>query len=767
MFSGRSSSIGGYPDIYAPRKVKRENDFGRRYFEAMYNEWAGNNGMRFDRWVQRVVENRKYGMGAQSVNKYKQMFSNDGGDLSFMTLDWSIVPIVPKFVDILVNGAMNKDHEVRLRGIDSLSSEERQREKYKKLAGIHMKDFAKDIEAMTGVPISGMLGEVLDSEEDVELWLDLTYKQASELAMELGIDFTFTLNDFKEVFKRVCRDIVELSKGAVQTTLEATGVKIRYVDPAYFMHSFTNDPTCQNIVHAGEIRYVTIGELRASVKEEVDEEVWADVAKRFVGKYDNPNSFNRPEYFPDSGQWNFDQFKVEVVYGEFLAYDNDVYERKYTRFGTYTFTRKEDGYTPPSSPKYKREVVNDQYDVWYEGKWVVGFDRVFDYKPKANLMRKTGSLMKAKCSYSIYQVAPVDGEVKSMVERMRPFADQIQLAHLKLAQHVAKARPKGAVYMVDYMENIPKGDGGEFTVLEVQDIHNQTGNLYARVLDDAGNPIPFQFQELEGGVGRALQEFIAVYNFNLERIRDVTGLNEMRDGSKPDKEALVGVQRIALEASNNATRHIDDALKWVMKDTADSVTLMLQHIVKYKSDYKDVYEDYLSALGDVTMDVVNALDSVAIRNFGLFVEVAPDAIEQEYLEANIQAALTTGSIELEDASEIRRIKNVKKAEQKLRVIREKRKKEKMAEAQANSEMNAAIQERAAMAKAQAEAQVAQVKAQAEASVLEVKYTKEMELENAKHLNRIKEIDKENEWKQKHIQEADNDRRADLTRIRKE
>jgi hypothetical protein len=354
-----------------------------------------------------------------------------------------------------------------------------------------------------------------------------------------------------------------------------------------------------------------------------------------------------------------------------------------------------------------------------------------------------------------------------MVERMRPFADQIQLAHLKLAQHVAKARPRGVVYLVDYMENIPKGDGGEFTVLDVQDIHNQTGNLYARILDDEGKTVPFQFQELEGGVGRALQEFIAVYNFNLERIRDVTGLNEMRDGSKPDKEALVGVQRIALEASNNATRHIDDALKWVMKDTADSVTLMLQHIVKYKSDYKDVYEDYLSALGDVTMDVVNALDSVAIRNFGLFVEVAPDAIEQEYLEANIQAALTTGSIELEDASEIRRIKNVKKAEQKLRVIREKRKKEKMAEAQANSEMNAAIQERAAMAKAQAEAQVAQVKAQAEASVLEVKYTKEMELENAKHLNRIKEIDKENEWKQKHIQEADNDRQADLTRIRKE
>lgn len=764
MFGKKTMGFVTYPDINAPRAVKQSKKFGLQMFEAMHNDWAGSNSTRFERWTTRVAEARKYAMGSQSVNKYKQMFSNTNGDLSFMTIDWSIVPIVPKFVDILVNGVMNKDHEIKVRGVDSLSQEERQKARYTKLSGMMLHSFMKDIEAMTGVNLTE--DDLPDSEEEVDLWIDLTYKQATEIAMEKGIDFTFSLNDWRELFKRVCLDIVSVSKGVVRTEINDAGINLHYVDPAYFLHSYTNDPTCKNITHAGEVRFMTIGELRGLVEEEVDAEAWLKIAKQFVGKYDNPQAITRVEYFPDSSSWNFDQFKVRVLVGEFLAYDHDIYERKWTKYGTYTFNWKDDNYRPPMNPKHKRENVTDEYDVWYEGIYVIGSQYVFDYKPKENLMRPTGKIEKAKCSYSIYQVSPVDGEVKSMVERMMPFADQIQLAHLKLAQHIAKARPKGVVYQVDYMENIPKGDGGDFTMLEVQDIHQQTGNLYMRVLDDEGKPMPANFQELEGGVGRSLQEFIAVYNFNLERIRDVTGLNEMRDGSKPDKEALVGVQRIALEASNNATRHIDDALKWVMVDSAENVCLMMQHIVKYKSFYKGVYEDYLGALGDVTMDVIEAMDEVPMRRFGLFIEVAPDAIEKEYLEANIQAALAQQSIELEDASMVRRIKNVKLAEQQLRVLRAKRAKERAEEAQRNSEMNAQIQERAAMAKAQAEAQTAQAKAQAEAEVLKVKYELEEGLEDKKHANKMNEINAENEWKQKHIQAADTDRRGDLTRIHK-
>lgn len=764
MFASRTMGYVTYPDIYAPRSVKESKKFGIQMFEAMYNDWAGSESSRYDKWTSRVAEARKYAMGAQSMNKYKQMFSGTSGDLSFMTIDWSIVPIVPKFVDIIVNGVMNKDHEFRVSGIDSFSKEQRQNEKYKKMAGMMLQSFLKDMEVLTGVK---MTEEGLpDSEEDVDVWLELNYKQATEIAMERGIDFTMTLNDWKTLFRRVCMDIVALSKGVVRTELTETGIKLHYTDPAYFIHSYSNDPTAQNITYAGEVRFMTIGELRAATKEEVREEEWLNIAKQYVGRLDNPASITRIEYFPDTNSYNYDQFKVRVLVGEFLAYDHDIYEKKYNRYGTYTFTRKPEGYKPPKNSKYKREINVDMYDVWYEGKWVIGSTYCFDYGRKKNLVRATGKIEKAKCAYSIYQIAPVDGEVKSMVERMMPFADQIQLAHLKLSQHIAKARPKGVVYVVDYMENIPKGDGGDFTILEVQDIHQQTGNLYARILDDEGKSIPFTFQELEGGVGRALQEFIAVYNFNLERIRDVTGLNEMRDGSKPDKEALVGVQRIALEASNNATRHIDDALKWIMQDSAENVCLMLQHVVKYKQDYKGIYEDYLGALGDVSMDVVEAMDEVPMRRFGLFVEVAPDAIEKEYLEQNIQQALAQQSIELEDASMVRRIKNVKLAEQQLRVLRKKRAKEKMEEAKANSEMNAQIQVQSAQAKAQAEAQAAAAKAQAEAEVLRVKYELEEGLEGIKHNNRMKELDKENEWKQKHIQLADEDRQGDLTRVHK-
>lgn len=761
----QGASYGGYPDVYAPRAIKRSKKFGVQMFTAMYNDWAGDNEAQLERWTRTVAENRKYSMGSQSVNKYKQMFSNEGGDLSFMTLDWSIVPIIPKFVDILVNGAMNKDHRPRVEAIDATSQEERRREKYKKKTNLLLKEFTQDISALTGVDMSAYMKDLPETDEELDLWMELNYKQASEVAMEQGIEFAFSYNDFREVFKRVCRDLVDIAKGATRTKLTKEGLQIHYVDPAYFVHSFTNDPTAKNMVHAGEIRFVTIGELRNQVEEDVPEEVWLKIAKSHAGENGNPSKVDRVKYFPDTDTYNIDKFKVRILEGEFRAYDHDLYERKYTKYGTYTFNFKDDDYTPPKNPRYKRELVKDEYDVWYEGTWVIGTDYCFDYGVKENMVRKTGSLHRAKCSYSLYQLSPVDGEIKSMVERMRPFADQIQLAHLKLAQHVAKARPRGAVYMLDYMENIPKGDGGTMTPLDVQDIHNQTGNLYARLIDDEGKPVPFSFQELEGGVGRALQEFITVYNYNLERIRDVTGLNEQRDGSKPDKDSLVGVQRIALEASNNATRHIDDGLGWIMKDTAESVVLMMQHIIKYKSYYKDIYETFIASIGDTSMSVIESLDELPAREFGLFIDMAPDAIEKEYLEQNIKTALSNGSIELEDASEVRRIRNVKLAEQRLRVIREKRRKEKLEEARQNSEMNAMVQERSAAAKAQSDAQVAQAKAQAKIQELQAEYQLKAQLENQQHDNKMKELEYTEEMKLKHIMAADDDRQADLTRVR--
>ena len=266
--------------------------------------------------------------------------------------------------------------------------------------------------------------------------------------------------------------------------------------------------------------------------------------------------------------------------------------------------------------------------------------------------------------------------------------------------------------------------------------------------------------------GTALQEFMLVYNYNLERIRDVTGLNEMRDGSGPDKDSLVGIQKLATKASNNATRHIDDAFMYIMKSSASNVCLYIQHAIKYKSMYDYMYDSLVSAIGRVSTDAIETIENVPLRHFGIFLEVAPDEVEKQFLEQAIQISLQSQSIELEDATEIRRIKNIKLAERKLKVVREKRRKQKQEEAQQNSQMNAQIQQQSAQAKAQMDAQIEQMRSKLEAEKLQLEYQLKMQMSELEHKQKMEQLNKVGEDKDRHIELASSDKDADLTRVRK-
>lgn len=762
------SDYRGYPNLFAPKSTKDRKEYGVKYFNAMYADWAGESGNLLDIRTRRIRENRRYSSGMQSVDKYKQMFMDEQGDMSYTSIDWSVVPIIPKFVDVVLNGILNQDHKISVRSIDRDSQQEKYDFKKKIKAKMFLKDFIEDFSKMTKMNLSNDMKDIPETDDELELYMDLNYKQAVEISMEEGIDYVFSYNDFNEIKKRVVRDLIDVNEAAVKTDLVSGGIKTRYVDPLYLIKSYSNDPTNKDLYHVGEIRYVTIGELKHMITEEVSEETLYDIARNCIGKYGNPNKISkRPVFYELSNSYEHDEFKVAILDAEFLSYNTDIYEKKYTKYGNYTFTKKPEGYEQPKNPRYKRERFTDNYEVWYSGKWIIGTNYCFDYGVKSNMSRPYEDKSKVCSSYTIYHISPVDGVSKSLTERMIPFADQIQLAHLKLAQHMAKARPKGMAFNLDSLENVMKGDGGTFTPLEVQDILQQTGNLYYRQIgDDGTTPMGQPFQELEGGVGKALQEFMLVYNYNLERIRDVTGLNEVRDGSTPDKDALVGIQKLAAKSSNNATRHIDDAFNYMYKSCASNISRYIQMVIKYKSKFDNMYESLVSAIGNTSVDVIDSIDNVPLRHFGIFIEVAPDEVEKEYLEQAIQIALQTQSIELEDATEIRRIKNIKLAERKLKVIREKRRKQKMEEAQQNSQMNAQAQQQSIQAKAQADSQLEQMKAQAEIQKMEAEYNLKMKLAEMEHAFKMEQLDKQGSDKDRHIQLASNDMDADLTRTRK-
>ena len=758
----------GYPDLFCSKEKKAKKEYGIQYFRAMYSDWVGDSSNLLDIRSRRIRENRRYSAGMQSVDKYKQMFSDQTGDLSYTSIDWSIVPIIPKFVDVVVNGVINQEHKIVVNAIDKDAVEERYQAKNETKAKMILKEFNQDFGKMTGMDMSSYTENLPDTDEELELYMDLNYKQATEISMEEGIDYIFSYNDFNEIRKRVIRDLVDLNEASTKVDVDGQVINVRYVDPMHLIRSYSNDPANKDIYHVGEIRQMTIGELRASVKEDVSPELWHEIASKHIGKLGNPNKIGRrPVFYEMSNSYEHDEFKISVLDGEFLATNFDIYEKKETRYGTYTYTRKPDNYEPPKNPRLKRTIERDNYQVWYTGKWVVGSEHCFDYGIRENMTRPYQDKFKANSSYSVYQISPVDGVSKSLTERMIPFADQIQLAHLKLAQHMAKARPRGMAFNLDALENVMKGDGGTFTPLELQDVLQQTGNLYYRtVQDDGTTPSGKAFDELQGGVGTALQEFMLVYNYNLERIRDVTGLNEMRDGSSPDKDSLVGIQKLATKASNNATRHIDDAFIYIMKSCASNVCLYIQHVIKYKSMYDYMYDSLVSAIGRISTDAIETIDNVPLRHFGIFLEVAPDDVEKQFLEQAIQISLQSQSIELEDATEIRRIKNIKLAERKLKAVREKRRKQKQEEAQQNSQMNAQIQQQSAQAKAQMDAQIEQMRSKLEAEKLQLEYQLKMQMSELEHKHKMEQLDKVGEDKDRHIELASSDKDADLTRVRK-
>ena len=753
----------GYPSPFAPEDVKSSKKYGLQYFQKMYREWAGKDSVVLNQKRRRTTEQRAYAEGLQSTTKYKDLM-NKSGDDSYLNLDWSIVPIIPKFVDVIVGSMTNQDYKISCTAIDPLSTQKRKDDKLDLLVQMMTKDFTEELSDITGIPL-GPQSDTPENKEELELYMELNYKQATEIAMEQGIELAFNINDFKEVSRRIIRDLVVVGTSACKTYLDSDGINIKYVDPEYFVTSYSSRPDYKDMIHAGEILKITLQDLKRMAGDEFSEEDYRQIAEAYLGKNNNPSKLSKASYYVDGMEmYDYDKYLIDIMDAEFKTVSGLHFEKKDTKYGTSTVNKKKKGYKEPKKSKFKREQIRPEFEVWYTGKYVIGTDHIFDYKQKENMLRPKSNLTRSVSSYNVYTPNMYNMNNKSLVERMMPFADQIQLIHLKMQQLIAKTRPKGMAIELGSIEGVTKGDGNTFTPLEIQDVYEQTGNLYFRTLDDGGAATgsPRPVQELSGGIGGALQELILSYRYNVERLREVTGVNEVREGSAPNKESLVGVQKMALLASNNATRYINDAYVNIMERTAFCASLALQDLVNYKGAYKG----YIDALGETTLKVVDIGKDVTLHEFGIKVQALPDEEEKAMLEQNIQQSLAQKELRLEDAIMIRNIGNIKLANQLLILRRKKYAQEQSEKAQREMMMNSQVQQESAMAAAESQAQIEQMKQQAEAQKLETEYMLKEQFAQAEHQRRLEEIELQGRIKTEHIEVASSDIDSDLTRIRK-
>jgi len=711
-------SYRNFPSQVVSDAEKISYEYGLKVAQAIEGEWFDE-----DNQTTRYVESknnfhnlRLYARGEQSIQKYKDELSING-DLSYLNLDWKPVPIISKFVDIVVNGIAERTYDIkaysqdpygvskRTKYMDSLMEDMRTRD---------LKNFVKDkfgMDLFKNNPIS-----LPDTKEELDLHMQLNYKQAVEIAEEQALNVLLEGNKYELTKKRFYYDLTVLGIGAVKTSFNTSeGVTVDYVDPAKLVYSHTNSPYFEDIYYVGEVKTIPINEVIKQFPHltQADLEEIQKKGKSGYNKYDNKRY----------REGDNDKNKVDILYFNYKTYMSEVYKLKETASGAEKAIEKDDNFNPDENQNFTKE--SRKIECLYEGALILGTKKLLKWQMSKNMMRPKSDFTKVKMNYSIVAPRMYEGRVDSLVKRITGFADMIQLTHLKLQQVMSRMTPDGVYLDADGLAEIDLGNGTNYNPQEALNMFFQTGSVIGRSFTSDGdmNPGKVPIQEITSGSGGAkLQSLIGNYNYYLQMIRDVTGLNEARDAATPDPKSLVGVQKMAAANSNTATRHILQGGLFLTQEVCECLSLRISDIIEY-SPTKNAF---VQAIGAHNVATLTEMSELHLYDFGIFIELTPDDEEKALLENNIQVALGQQNIELEDAIDLREIKNVKLANQVLKI----RRKKKIARDQQIQQENMQAQAQANIqqqeASAQMEIQKQQQAANTAISVAQAKSQFEME-----------------------------------------
>jgi hypothetical protein len=352
------------------------------------------------------------------------------------------------------------------------------------------------------------------------------------------------------------------------------------------------------------------------------------------------------------------------------------------------------------------------------------------------MTRPLADTTKVDMNYAICAPRLYKGRIESIVSRITSFADMIQITHLKLQQVLARMVPDGVFVDVDGLAEVDLGNGTNYNPAEALNMYFQTGSIVGRSMaqDGSMNHGKVPIQELQTSSGNAkISSLISTYQYYLQMIRDVTGLNEARDGSMPDSNSLVGLQKLAAANSNVATRHILDASLYLTLRMCENISKRVGDSLKFPLTANALVQS-ISISNVKTLEELQNLD---IHDFGIFLELEPDEEEKAQLEQNIQVALQSGGIDLEDAIDLREINNLKLANQSLKYKRRKKQERDQANQQANIQAQAQANSQTAEAAALAEVQKQQALAQTEIQKMQAK--NQFEIQRMEHEAQLKKL----------------------------
>jgi len=714
-----------FPSQTVSDAEKLSYDYGLKVGKAIEQEWFNN-----DRGSNRYRTNnndfhnlRLYARGEQSIQKYKDELSING-DLSYLNLDWKPVPIISKFVDVVVNGIAERTYDIKAYSQDPFGIEKRTQYMESIIRDMQTKDFNDTAMQNLNMDLYENKKEDLpESEEELGLHMQLSYKQAVELAEEQALNVLFEGSNYELIKKRFYYDLTVLGIGAVKTSFNTSeGAVIDYVDPANLVYSYTESPHFDDIYYVGEAKTIPVNELAKQFPHLTESDL-EDIMKN---KSNNRSNYNSTHTYDKE-----DSNTIQVLYFNYKTYMNEVYKVKETGSGADKVIPKDDTFNPPKDMEGGYGRMIRSIECLYDGALILGTNKLLKWEMSKNMMRPKSDFTKVKMSYAICAPRMYNGKIDSLVKKITGFADMIQLTHLKLQQVLSRMVPDGVYLDADGLAEVDLGNGTNYNPQEALNMFFQTGSVIGRSFTSDGdmNPGKIPIQEITSGSGgNKMQALIGNYNYYLQMIRDVTGLNEARDGSMPDKNALVGVQKLAAANSNTATRHILQSGLFLTAEVAECLSLRISDIIEY-SPTKDAF---IQAIGTHNVATLEEMKNLHLYDFGIFLELMPDEEEQAVLENNIQMALQQQTIELEDAIDLREIRNVKLANQLIKIRRKKKQDKDQILQQQNMQQQAQLNQQSAQAAAQAEVQKNQALVQSQVQLEQIK----AEIESKKMLQEV-------------------------------
>jgi len=710
-----------FPSQVVSDAEKASLEYGSQVAMAIEYEWFGQGRTSGNRYLtnwNQFHQLRLYARGEQSIQKYKDELSING-DLSYLNLDWKPVPILSKFVDIVVNGISNKSYDIKAYAQDPESIKKRTEYASRLQEDMVAKEYLDSLNSTLGIDLyqSPNKDVIPETAEELELHMQLSYKQSIEIAEEEAISTVLAQNKYDLVKRRINMDLTVCGIGAAKTNFNtAEGITVDYVDPAYMVYSYSEDPNFEDIYYVGELKAITIPELKKEFPDISEEEL-----KRIQAMPGNRSYV--------TGWGDYDENTVQVLYFDYKTYHNQVFKIKQTEQGLMKALEKPDTFNPPENDNFER--VSRSIEVLYSGAKVLGTDTILKWELAENMSRPTADTTKVKMNYAICAPRIYKGRIESLVSKCIGFADMIQLTHLKLQQVMSRIVPDGVYLDMDGLAEVDLGNGTNYNPAEALNMYFQTGSIVGRSLTQDGdmNAGKVPIQELSSSSGQQkIQSLINTYQYYLQMIRDVTGLNEARDGSTPDKQTLVGLQKIAANASNVATRHIKQSSLYISLIIAENIALKIADALEFPLTAASLQ----NSISNYNVNTLIEVSNLNLHDFGIFLELEPDEEEQQQLEQNIQVALQKGGIDLEDAIDLRQIKNLKLANQMLKIKRKAKAKQDQEAQQANIKAQADAQAQAAEKTAMAEVQKQEAISGATVKLEQAKNQMEIQRMNTAH-----------------------------------